>query len=150
MLARFPAGLVIYWSWNNLLSIAQQWVIMRRTGAANPTVARYPPEPDPDDATARGGANAVRAGLPVLSRRRSGCEQLPPPACPRSRFAGRSNVGKSTLVNALTGRKRWRASPNPGARATEFFDLGRLMLVDLPGYGYARAVEGSQGRLAGA
>ena len=34
MLAQFPAGLVIYWSWNNLLSIAQQWVIMRRAGAA--------------------------------------------------------------------------------------------------------------------
>jgi YidC/Oxa1 family membrane protein insertase len=32
MLAAFPAGLVIYWAWNNLLSIAQQWVIMRRMG----------------------------------------------------------------------------------------------------------------------
>ena len=34
MLAQFPAGLVIYWTWNNLLSIAQQWVIMRRAGVA--------------------------------------------------------------------------------------------------------------------
>jgi len=37
MLAQFPAGLVIYWTWNNLLSIAQQWVIMRRAGVQHPT-----------------------------------------------------------------------------------------------------------------
>ena len=40
MLARFPAGLVIYWSWNNLLSIAQQWLIMRRTQLPQPNLAR--------------------------------------------------------------------------------------------------------------
>jgi YidC/Oxa1 family membrane protein insertase len=40
MLASFPAGLVIYWSWNNLLSIAQQWLIMRRTHLARPGLAR--------------------------------------------------------------------------------------------------------------
>jgi YidC/Oxa1 family membrane protein insertase len=40
MLANFPAGLVIYWSWNNLLSIAQQWLIMRRTHLARPGLAR--------------------------------------------------------------------------------------------------------------
>ncbi|MBV9734828.1 MAG: membrane protein insertase YidC [Acidisphaera sp.] len=40
MLARFPAGLVIYWSWNNLLSIAQQWLIMRNTKLARPNMAR--------------------------------------------------------------------------------------------------------------
>ena len=40
MLARFPAGLVIYWSWNNTLSIAQQWLIMRRTRLARPGLAR--------------------------------------------------------------------------------------------------------------
>jgi YidC/Oxa1 family membrane protein insertase len=40
MLARFPAGLVIYWSWNNLLSIGQQWLIMRRTHLARPRLAR--------------------------------------------------------------------------------------------------------------
>ena len=57
-------------------------------------------------------------------------------------FAGRSNVGKSTLINALTGRKTLaRTSNTPGrTRQVNFFDLaGRLMLVDLPGYGYARA-----------
>jgi len=40
MLANFPAGLVIYWSWNNLLSIGQQWLIMRRTSLARPGLAR--------------------------------------------------------------------------------------------------------------
>ncbi|MBV9783177.1 MAG: membrane protein insertase YidC [Acidisphaera sp.] len=40
MLARFPAGLVIYWSWNNLLSVAQQWLIMRNTRLARPKMAR--------------------------------------------------------------------------------------------------------------
>ena len=40
MLASFPAGLVIYWSWNNLLTIAQQWMIMRQTRLENPRMAR--------------------------------------------------------------------------------------------------------------
>jgi len=57
-------------------------------------------------------------------------------------FAGRSNVGKSTLINALTNQKGLaRASNTPGrTQQINFFDLGgRLMLVDLPGYGYAKA-----------
>jgi len=59
-------------------------------------------------------------------------------------FAGRSNVGKSSLINALTGRKSLaRVSVTPGrTRELNFFELGTdgaLYLVDLPGYGYARA-----------
>jgi len=57
-------------------------------------------------------------------------------------FAGRSNVGKSSLINALTGRKSLaRASNTPGrTQEINYFDLGgRLYLVDLPGYGYAEA-----------
>ena len=57
-------------------------------------------------------------------------------------FAGRSNVGKSSLINALTGRKHLaRASNTPGrTQEINYFDLGgRLYLVDLPGYGYAEA-----------
>ncbi len=57
-------------------------------------------------------------------------------------FAGRSNVGKSSLVNALTGRKTLaKVSQTPGrTQQLNFFDLdGRLRLVDLPGYGYAEA-----------
>ena len=57
-------------------------------------------------------------------------------------FAGRSNVGKSTLINALTGRKALaRASNTPGrTQEINFFTLGEAhYLVDLPGYGYANA-----------
>lgn len=67
---------------------------------------------------------------------------LPPAAAPEVAFAGRSNVGKSSLINALTGRKALaRVSQTPGrTREINFFNLGdRLMLVDLPGYGYAKA-----------
>ena len=67
---------------------------------------------------------------------------LPPDSIPEIAFAGRSNVGKSSLVNALTGRKTLaRTSNTPGrTQQLNFFDLGgRLMMVDLPGYGYARA-----------
>ena len=67
---------------------------------------------------------------------------LPPITLPEVCFAGRSNVGKSSLVNALTGRKTLaRTSQTPGrTRQLIFFDLAhRLQLVDLPGYGYASA-----------
>ena len=56
-------------------------------------------------------------------------------------FAGRSNVGKSSLINALTNRKKLaRSSKNPGGtRQLNFFGIGnQLILVDLPGYGYAK------------
>ena len=67
---------------------------------------------------------------------------LPPPDLPEVAFAGRSNVGKSSLVNALVGQKHLaRASNEPGrTREVNFFMLDeRLRLVDLPGYGWARA-----------
>jgi len=67
---------------------------------------------------------------------------LPPETLPEIAFAGRSNVGKSSLVNALTGRRVLaRISNTPGrTQQINFFDLGgALMLVDLPGYGYAAA-----------
>jgi GTP-binding protein len=68
-------------------------------------------------------------------------EQLPLTELPEIAFAGRSNVGKSSLVNALTGRRTLaRTSHTPGrTQQLNFFNLGkRLMLVDLPGYGYAK------------
>lgn len=67
---------------------------------------------------------------------------LPGDTLPEIAFAGRSNVGKSSLINALTGRRALaRTSNTPGrTRQINFFDLDtRLMLVDLPGYGYAAA-----------
>ncbi|MCR9174782.1 MAG: ribosome biogenesis GTP-binding protein YihA/YsxC [Alphaproteobacteria bacterium] len=68
-------------------------------------------------------------------------DQLAPEGLPEVAFAGRSNVGKSSLVNALTGRKTLaRTSNTPGrTQALIFFELGaRIGLVDLPGYGYAQ------------
>jgi GTP-binding protein len=69
-------------------------------------------------------------------------EHIPDSRLPEIAFAGRSNVGKSSLVNALTGRKTLaRVSNTPGrTREINFFRLaGVLMLADLPGYGFARA-----------
>lgn len=69
-------------------------------------------------------------------------ETLPEETVPEVAFAGRSNVGKSSLLNALTGRKGLaRASNTPGrTRELNYFDLGgQIRLVDLPGYGYAKA-----------
>jgi GTP-binding protein len=70
-------------------------------------------------------------------------ESLPRPDRPEVAFAGRSNVGKSSLINALANRKNLaRASNTPGrTQEINYFDLGagRLYLVDLPGYGFADA-----------
>ncbi len=69
---------------------------------------------------------------------------LPDPEEPEIAFAGRSNVGKSSLINAVTGRKSIaRASVTPGrTQELNFFEVGeptKLRLVDMPGYGYAKA-----------
>lgn len=72
---------------------------------------------------------------------------LPPANLPEVAFAGRSNVGKSSLINALLDRKNLvRTSSTPGqTRALNFFDVGgNFMLVDMPGYGYAKASKGDQ------
>ena len=91
---------------------------------------------------------ALEAGRLLFARRiefmRSAVslETLPKASLPEICFAGRSNVGKSSLINALTQRKGLaRASNTPGrTRELNYFDIdAQLHLVDLPGYGYARA-----------
>ncbi|MEO1046117.1 MAG: ribosome biogenesis GTP-binding protein YihA/YsxC [Pseudomonadota bacterium] len=71
-------------------------------------------------------------------------EFLPEPTVPEIAFAGRSNVGKSSLINALTGRRAIaRTSVTPGrTQELNFFEIGEptlFRLVDMPGYGYAKA-----------
>ncbi len=71
--------------------------------------------------------------------------QLPPDNLPEVAFAGRSNVGKSSLINALTKQKNLaKASNTPGrTQQLNYFNLaGKLYLVDMPGYGYAQAPDG--------
>jgi GTP-binding protein len=69
-------------------------------------------------------------------------EQLPPAGLPEIGMVGRSNVGKSSIINALTARKTLaKVSVTPGrTRQLNFFNIdNRLILVDMPGYGYAKA-----------
>ena len=93
------------------------------------------------------GPEAIEAGRLLFAQEcrftwgSASLSDLPPAGLPEIAFAGRSNVGKSSLVNALTGRKTLaRTSHTPGrTQQLNFFDLGgRLALVDLPGYGYAK------------
>ena len=75
--------------------------------------------------------------------------ELPPPGPPEIVFAGRSNVGKSSAINALVGRKRLAfTSKTPGRTQTiNFYSLGdAARLVDLPGYGYARVPRAQRAR----
>src|SRR5207302_870537 len=122
MLAGFPAGLVIYWAWNNLLSVLQQSFIMRRNGVKVELFA---------------GDWQFFWASPSI-------ETLPPMAGMEVAFAGRSNVGKSSLINALTGRNALaRTSHTPGRTQELIFFEGPgnagVRLVDMPGYGYASA-----------
>ena len=97
-----------------------------------------------DDADLLEAGRLLFAGPVAFERGVVALEGLPDSELPEIAFAGRSNVGKSSLVNALTGRKTLaRASAEPGrTRELNFFKMGepaRLRLVDLPGYGYAKA-----------
>ena len=108
--------------------------------AAGPGFAfNVDPAPDPE---------IVEAGRLLFAREAdfvlgvAQLEQLPAPDRLEICFAGRSNVGKSSLINALTGRKALaRASNTPGrTQQLNFFDIdGKFYLVDLPGYGFAEA-----------
>jgi GTP-binding protein len=95
-----------------------------------------------DDAEALEAGRKLFAGECRFAAAADAPGRIPVMAAPEVAFAGRSNVGKSSLLNALTGRRALaRVSVTPGrTRQLIFFDLaGRLMLVDMPGYGYAKA-----------
>ena len=76
--------------------------------------------------------------------------QLPPSAPAEIAFAGRSNVGKSSLINKLFNRKNLaRVSSVPGKTVTiNFFDCDGIKIVDLPGYGYAKVTQSKKKRWA--
>ena len=97
--------------------------------------------PEPDDWSREAG-RLLFAGPVTFVKGVVAMSGLPPADRPEVCFAGRSNVGKSSLINALTGRKTLaRASNTPGrTQEINYFALGEhRYLVDLPGYGYAEA-----------
>ena len=101
----------------------------------------FPLAEEPDD-TRREAARKLFAGQVDFLKGVVAMKGLPPDDRPEVCFAGRSNVGKSSLINALTGRKGLaRASNTPGrTQEVNYFTLGDShYLVDLPGYGYANA-----------
>jgi len=89
-------------------------------------------------------ARKLFAGPIEFLKSAPGLQFLPDPTVPEVAFAGRSNVGKSSLLNALTNRKALARTSNTPGRTQElnFFDVGQplqIRLVDMPGYGFAEA-----------
>lgn len=115
----------------------------------NPKRAGKPAQPKPNarpqkTTTAASRPLGVRVGVAEFAAAAAQQNQIPPCGLPEVAFAGRSNVGKSSLLNMLLSRKIARTSNTPGCtRQLVFFDVEiakgpKLAFVDLPGYGYAK------------
>ncbi len=101
----------------------------------------FPQTPDPEPLAAERGRKLFTGPVEFL-KGVVAMDGLPPADRPEVAFAGRSNVGKSSLINALTGRKTLARTSNTPGRTQEinYFTLGEShYLVDLPGYGFAKA-----------
>jgi GTP-binding protein len=98
------------------------------------------PVAEPDDEAVEAGRRLFAGGAEFL-KGVVAMDGLPPADRVEVCFAGRSNVGKSTLINAITGRKALaRTSGTPGrTQEINYFTLADRYLVDLPGYGFAKA-----------
>jgi GTP-binding protein len=123
--------------------------VARAAAAALPVT--HPLDAAPDAAAEEAGRRLFAGGWDFVAGA-ADAAALPPASLPEIAFAGRSNVGKSSLLNALTGRSALaRVSHRPGrTQQLNFFALsGRLMLVDLPGYGFAEASKGDIERWTG-
>ncbi len=99
---------------------------------------------DPLGEEAIEAARKLFAGPIAFLKSAPALDHLPSPDVPEIAFAGRSNVGKSSLLNALTGRNGLARTSNTPGRTQElnFFDIGaplQFRLVDMPGYGFAKA-----------
>ncbi|KAG1702694.1 putative GTP-binding protein EngB [Nymphon striatum] len=133
MLATFPAGLVIYWAWNNTLSLIQAGHHHEASLALN-------------EAALEKGRLLFAKGWEFLLGVPS-MKFMPPEGPLEISFAGRSNVGKSSLINALVNQKGLARTSNTPGRTQElnYFipkDSGEVpdyAIVDMPGYGYAKA-----------
>ena len=110
----------------------------------SPTRIRRRPEVDQEHEDIVEQARKLFSGPVDFLKSAPTLKFLPDPECPEIAFAGRSNVGKSSLLNALTNRKGLARTSNTPGRTQElnFFDVGRppqIRLVDMPGYGFAEA-----------
>ena len=108
------------------------------------TSTEHLPEPDAVDPALVERARALFSGRCDFLLSAPALKFLPEPEVPEIALAGRSNVGKSSLLNAITGRKSLaRTSVTPGrTQELNFFEVGaptRFRLVDMPGYGFAKA-----------
>jgi GTP-binding protein len=113
-------------------------------GAARASREHVSGEAEPDEAGLEEAARKLFSGPAAFLKSAPALQFLPEPGVPEIAFAGRSNVGKSSLLNRLTNRSRLARTSNTPGRTQElnFFEIGapvRLRLVDMPGYGFAKA-----------